>query len=110
MVSTRRVARFDGWCHNGTMGSNAAKTRLVARIPAHTRRTIQAAATLQGTSLNHFVVQAAWHQAQDVLDRESLLRLNRAQASRVIELLDHPPKPNAALRAAKALHRARVRA
>lgn len=92
------------------MASNDAKSRLVARIPSHTRKTIQAAATLQGTSLNHFVVQAAWHQAQDVLERESLIRLNREQTKRVIELLEHPPKPNAALRAAKALHRALVRA
>jgi len=92
------------------MASNTAKGRLVARIPARTRKTIQAAANLQGTSLNQFVVQAAWHQAQDVLERESLLRLNREQTNRVVELLEHPLKPNAGLRAAKARHRALIRA
>jgi uncharacterized protein (DUF1778 family) len=91
------------------VSATAAKTRLVARIPSQTRKTIQAAANLQGTSLNQFVVQAAWRQAQDVLERESLIQLNREQTKRFIALLDHPPKPNAALRAAKALYRASVR-
>jgi uncharacterized protein (DUF1778 family) len=38
------------------------------------------------------------------------LRLNREQTQRVFALLDRPPKPNAALRAAKDLHRKLVRA
>lgn len=92
------------------MATTAAKTRLVARIPSRTRKTIQAAANLQGTSLNQFVVQAAWREAQEVLERESVLRLNREQTKRVIEILEHPPNPNSALRAAKALHRALVHA
>ncbi len=86
------------------------KSRLVARIPAGVRKTIQAAADLEGASLNHFVVQAAHRQAQEILERETIIRLNRAQTKRVFELLDQPPKPNAALRSAKAAHRKLVRA
>lgn len=85
------------------------KARLVARIPSGIRKTIQAAADLEGAKLNQFVVQAAYRRAQDILQRETILRLNREQTKRVFALLDRPPRPNAALLAAKALHRRRVR-
>ena len=45
-----------------------------------------------------------------VRERETIIRLNREQTRRVFELLDKPPKPNAALRSAKAVHRKLVRA
>ena len=86
------------------------KARLVARIPPAVRKTIQAAADLQGAPVNQFVVQAAYEQAQKIIERETILRLNREQTRQVFELLDHPPKPNAALRAANATHRKLVRA
>jgi uncharacterized protein (DUF1778 family) len=85
-----------------------ANVRLVTRIPPGVRKTIQAAADLQGAKLNQFVVQAAYQRAKDVLERETILRLNREQAQRVFALLDRPPRPNAKLRAAKELHRKRV--
>ena len=90
--------------------SGSANVRLVARIPPGVRKTIQAAANLQGAKLNQFVVQAAYQQAQDILERETILRLNREQTKRVFALLDRPKKPNAALRAAKELRRKLVRA
>jgi uncharacterized protein (DUF1778 family) len=80
------------------------KARLVSRIPSAIRETIQAAADLQGAPINQFVVQAAYRQAQEVLERENILRLNAEQTERVFALLDQPPKPNAALLAAKAIH------
>ncbi len=86
------------------------KSRLVTRIPSGLRKTIQAAADLEGASLNHFVVQAAHRQAQEILERETIIRLNREQTRRVFELLEKPPKPNAPLLAAKAAHRKLVRA
>ena len=88
----------------------SANVRLVARIPPGVRKTIQAAADLQGAKLNQFVVQAAYQQAQGILERDTILRLNREQTKRVFALLDRPPRPNAALRAAKELHRKLVRA
>ena len=86
------------------------KSRLVARIPSRIRRTIQAAADLEGASLNRFVVQAAHRQAQEILERETIIRLNREQTMRVFELLDKPPKATAALLSAKTVHRKLVRA
>ena len=86
------------------------RARLVARIPSSVRKTIQAAADIQGSALNQFIVQAAYRHAQEVLERESIIHLNREQTKRVFELLDKPPKPNAALVAAKTVHRKLVRA
>ncbi len=86
------------------------KTRLVTRIPSAVRKTIQAAADLEGASLNHFVVQAAHRQAQEILERETIIRLNREQTKRVFDLIEKAPKPNAALLAAKAVHRKFIRA
>jgi uncharacterized protein (DUF1778 family) len=90
--------------------ANPKNSRLVARIPADIRETIQAAADLEGASLNQFVVQAAHRQAQDILERENIVRLNREQTKHIFELLDNPPKPNAALLRAKAVHRRMMRA
>lgn len=64
---------------------------------------------MQGTSLNQFVIQAAHKQAQEILEQENLLRLNREETKRIFELLDHPPKPNAALLRAKAIHQKMTR-
>lgn len=86
------------------------KSRLVARIPSAIRKTIQAAADLEGSSLNSFVVQAAHRQAREILERETILRLNSDQTKRIFELMEKPPQPNAALLAAKAFHRKLVRA
>lgn len=85
------------------------KSRLVARIPASVRKTIQAAAELQGASLNQFMVQAAYREAQEILERETLIRLNREQSRRVFELVDKAPRPNSALVAARATHRKLLR-
>jgi uncharacterized protein (DUF1778 family) len=55
------------------------------------------------------MVQAAYREAQEILERETVIRLNREQARRVFELLDKPPRPNAALLGARAAHRKLVR-
>jgi len=52
----------------------------------------------------------AHRQAQEILERESVIRLNREQTKRVFELLDCPPKPNPELLSAKAAHQKFVRA
>lgn len=86
------------------------KTRLVARIPTRTRKTIQAAAELQGASLNQFVTEAAHQKAIELLEQASTIRLSADQTRRVFDLLDKPPKPNRALLAAKAVHNRMIRA
>jgi len=86
------------------------RTRLVARVPARARETIQAAAELQGASLNQFVIEAAHQKALELLEQASFIRLNAEQTRCVFDLLDKPPKPNRALLAAKSVHGRLIRA
>jgi uncharacterized protein (DUF1778 family) len=86
------------------------KARLVTRIPVRTRKTIQAAAEMQGASLNQFVTEAAHQKALELLEQASSIRLNADQTRRVFDLLDKPPKPNRALLAAKTVHERMIRA
>lgn len=83
---------------------------MVARISPAVRKTIQAAADLQGASLNQFVVQAALREANEILERETIVRVSREQSLWLFALLEKPPRPNAALLAAKSAHRRLLRA
>ena len=103
------------WCQNGTKPNDPMptivedKSRITARVPAGLRDTLEQAAQLQGATLNQFMVQAAFQEAQRVVERESLIRLSRSDAQKVFLLLDHPPKPNARLKEAVKTCRAKVR-
>ena len=85
------------------------KSRITARVPAELRATLEQAAQLQGATLNQFVVQSAYQEAQRVVERETLIRLSRRDAQRMFALLDHPPKLKARLKEAVKAHRAKVR-
>ena len=83
--------------------------RVVARVPEQVRRVIQMAADLQGAALNQFLVQSAYKEAQQIVERETLIRLSETQAKQVFSLLENPPKPNARLKRAALLFKANVR-
>lgn len=76
------------------------KIRITARIPVGMRDRLEEAAELLGATLNQFVVQSAFHEAQRILERETTIRLSREGAKQVLELMDAPPKANTALKAA----------
>ena len=104
------VDRSLWWCHIGTMQVIHSKNaRVVARVPEQVRRVIQMAADLQGAALNQFLVQSAYKEAQQIVERETLIRLSETQAKQVFSLLESPPKPNARLKRAASLFKANVR-
>src|ERR1043165_10043742 len=79
--------------------------RITARVPAKMRDALEQAAQLQGSTLNQFVVQSAYQEAQRILERETVLRLSQRDAQKVFSMLEHPPKANKQLRdAVKAYH------
>ena len=81
------------------------KIRITARVPSEMRDTLERAAQLQGATLNQFVVQSAYQEAQRVLERETVIRLSQRDAQKVFSMLEHPPKPGKQLReAVKAYH------
>jgi uncharacterized protein (DUF1778 family) len=86
------------------------RTRITARVSDNVRGTLEQAAELLGATVNQFVVQTAYQEAQRVIERESVIRLSQKDARRILSLLDDPPKPNKRLKEAVKAFRGSVRA
>jgi uncharacterized protein (DUF1778 family) len=86
------------------------RTRITARVSDNVRGTLEQAAELLGATVNQFVVQTAYQEAQRVIERESVIRLSQKDARRILSLLDNPPKPNKRLKEAVKAFRGSVRA
>ena len=74
------------------------RKRITARVSDTVRVTLEQAAELLGATVNQFVVQTAYQEAQRMIERESVIRLSQKDARKVLALLDHPPKPNKRLK------------
>jgi uncharacterized protein (DUF1778 family) len=70
------------------------RIRITARVPASLHHRLEEAAELSGASLSQFIVDAAAAKAQELIEREILIRLTREDAKRVFELIENPPKAN----------------
>lgn len=85
------------------------RTRITARVSDQVRSTLEQAAELLGSTVNQFVVQTAYQEAQRIIERETVIRLSQQDAQTVLSLLDAPPKPNSALRDAVKKYKSSVR-
>lgn len=74
------------------------RKRVTARVSNEVRDTLKRAAELVGSTVNQFVMQTAYQEAQRILERETIIRLSQENARRVFSLLEHPPKPNRRLK------------
>lgn len=86
------------------------RKRITARVSDDIRVTLEQAAELVGSTVNQFVVQTAYQEAQRLLERESVIHLSQRDARRIFSLLDHPPKPNKQLKNAVKTFKGSVRA
>jgi len=86
------------------------RKRITARVSDGVRDTLEQAAELLGATVNQFVVQTAYVEAQRVIERESVIRLSQKDAHKILSLLDHPPKPNKRLKDAVKSFKGTVRA
>jgi uncharacterized protein (DUF1778 family) len=86
------------------------RKRITARVSDSVRDTLEQAAELLGATVNQFVVQTAYLEAQRVIERESVIRLSQKDAHKILALLDNPPKPNQRLKDAVKTHQGTVRA
>jgi uncharacterized protein (DUF1778 family) len=83
------------------MGTAVAKQdRIGARVPHEVYETLCRAAELTGATVNQFLVQAALKEAQEVIEREEVIRLSPRDWNWLLDLIENPPKPNAKLKAA----------
>ena len=76
------------------------RKRITARVSEKVSGTLEQAAELLGATVNQFVVQVAYREAQRVIEGESVIRLSQRDAKRVLSMLDRPPKPNQRLKKA----------
>jgi len=86
------------------------RKRITARVSDSVRDTLEQAAELLGATVNQFVVQTAYVEAQRVIERESVIRLSQKDAQKILALLDNPPKANKRLKDAVKTHQGTVRA
>jgi uncharacterized protein (DUF1778 family) len=80
-------------------------TRLEARIAPQTLAVVKRAAEIQGRSISDFVVAAAREAAERAIETAQIMKLSLADQEAFAKAIMSPPKPNAALRRAKAAHK-----
>ena len=78
----------------------AKQDRIGARVPHEVYETLCRAAELTGATVNQFLVQAALKEAQNVIEREEVIRLSPRDWRWLLNLMDNPSKPNSQLQAA----------
>lgn len=74
--------------------------RITARVPASVHATLEYAASLQGATLNQFLLNCAIKGAKEVIESERWLRLSIDESKVYLDLLAAPPAPNSQARAA----------
>ena len=76
--------------------------RMNLRVSPEAKAKLVRAAALRNTDLTNFVTQTALREAEAVIEAADVIKLPTRDYTRVLELLENPPKPNAKLRAAMA--------
>lgn len=71
--------------------------RITNRVPQTIALKLQEAAELTGATLNQFMVQASLEKAEKIIEKEKTIHFSKNDAAMIINLLDNPSKPNAAL-------------
>ena len=82
--------------------------RIELRASREQKRILAAAAAYERLDLTSFVMRTALPAAEEIVARHERIALTARDSVRVLELLEHPPKPTAALRAAAKRRRHRV--
>jgi uncharacterized protein (DUF1778 family) len=74
--------------------------RIELRASHEQKRVLSAAAAYKHLDLTTFVMRAALPAAEEIVARHEGIALTPRDTVRVLELLEHPPAPSPALRAA----------
>jgi uncharacterized protein (DUF1778 family) len=75
-------------------------SRMSLRIRQADLAKLKSAATLQQTTIAKFIVRVAVREAESVIARGERIELTERDMNRVLDLIEHPPAPNARLIAA----------
>lgn len=74
--------------------------RMNLRLRPEQKATLVRAAALRHTDLTNFVLEPALREAKAVIEESERMVLSERDNMTVLKLLEHPPAPNAKLRAA----------
>jgi uncharacterized protein (DUF1778 family) len=88
--------------------SPARTDRIELRASREQKRILAAAAAYERLDLTAFVMRTALPAAEEIIARNERITLSARDSIRVLDLLEHPPKPTAALRAAAKRRRKRA--
>jgi uncharacterized protein (DUF1778 family) len=81
--------------------TNAAREdRIELRTTREEKRLLAAAAAYERLDVTSFIMRNVMPTARDVIDRAERILLSARDSKRVLKLLENPPKPTAALKAA----------
>jgi uncharacterized protein (DUF1778 family) len=93
------------------MGTSVPRDRVTARVSHDVYMTINEAATLSGTTINNYIVQAALQQAQDLIDTtrmKAIKLVSEADVAWFLSKIEEPFKPNTKLANALRKYEARL--
>jgi uncharacterized protein (DUF1778 family) len=74
--------------------------RIELRASREEKRVLAAAAAYERLDLTSFVMRSALPAAEEIVARHERITLSARDSARVLNLLEHPPRPTAALRTA----------
>ncbi|HUC64399.1 MAG TPA: DUF1778 domain-containing protein [Stellaceae bacterium] len=74
--------------------------RIELRATKEEKRLLAAAAAYERLDVTSFIMRNVLPAARDIVDRAERIALSERDSTRVLELLEHPPKPTPALLAA----------
>ena len=95
-MSTRRAAANVAVAKRASAPETKGSINL--RIETHTRRLIDDAAAILGTTRTEFMIESARRQAIDVLLDQRLFMLDPERYDAFVQALDNPPAPGPKLR------------
>lgn len=82
--------------------------RIELRASREQKRLLSAAAAYEHLDLTGFIMRTALPVAEEIVARHERIVLTPRDSVRVLELIEHPPKPTRALRAAAKRRKNRV--
>ena len=83
-------------------------TRIDFRTTADVKALIERAATLQGLAVSEYIKSVIVSKSHEIVEQHQTRRLSDRDRDRFLMLLDNPPEPNAALRAASVEFKTKV--
>lgn len=74
--------------------------RFNIRIPPAQKAIIARAAALSNKDMTAFILDKVIPEAAAVIEAAEIVKVSKRDFARILQLLEHPPRPNAKLRAA----------